>query len=74
MERKKRGTILIKGNQRLQFETEYAAAKAIDAKVTSLQQAKRWETSVKGWEVYDTPDRIRERIKNLERQLTILEG
>lgn len=73
MERIKRGTILIKGEERLEFESEYAAAKAVGVNVTSLQQAKRWETSLKGWDVYDTPDKIRERIARLEKQIKLLE-
>lgn len=72
MERQRRGTILVKGSERLQFDSEYAAAKAIGCNVTSLQQAKRWETTLKGWQVYDTPDKIRERIAELERQLKML--
>lgn len=74
MARQKRGTILVKGSERLQFDSEYAAAKAIGCNVTSLQQAKRWETTLKGWQVFDTPEKILERIAELEEQIKFLEG
>ena len=74
MERVTRKTILIKGKEKQEFNSEYAAAKALDVPVTSVQQAKRWETSIKGWDVLDSPDKIRERIGKLQEQLKMLEG
>ena len=74
MARAQRETILIKDKERLQFSSEYAAAKALGVTVTAVQNAKRWGHEVKGWMVLDTPEKIIERITVLEEQIKFLEG
>ena len=74
MARALRKTILIKDKQRKEVASEYAASKILGVSVSSVQQAKRWGTEVKGWRVYDTPDKILERIAELEEQIKFLEG
>lgn len=74
MARIKKVTILVKGDKKKVFDSEYAAAKALDVSVTSVQQAKRWGHEVKGWMVLDTPEKILERITELEAQIKFLEG
>lgn len=74
MARALRETILIKDKERLQFSSEYAAAKALGVTVTAVQNAKRWGHEVRGWRIYDTPEKMMERIAELEEQIKILEG
>lgn len=74
MARAQRETILIKDKERLQFSSEYAAAKALGVTVTAVQNAKRWGHEVRGWRIYDTPEKMMERIAELEEQIKILEG
>lgn len=74
MARIRKTTILIKGGTKRVFDSEYAAAKALGVSVTSVQQAKRWSNEVKGWQVYDAPDVILDRIAELEAQIKFLEG
>lgn len=74
MARALRETILIKGTQRKTVASEYAAAKLLGVSVTAVQQAKRWGTEVKGWRAFDTPEKLLERIAELEEQIKFLEG
>ncbi len=74
MARAVRETILIKDNEIKTVASEYAAAKELGVSVTAVQQAKRWGHEVKGWKVFDTPEKILERIAELEAQIKFLEG
>jgi len=40
--------------------------------ITAVQLAKRSNGTCAGWRIYDAPDMIRERIKELEDQLKIV--
>lgn len=60
--------------ERKEYSGVYAAAKDLGTTGTSVVISIAMATAVKGWKVYDTPDRIRERIKELEKQLEMLEG
>ena len=60
--------------ERREFSGQYAAAKALGVGTSHVQISVMTCTAVKGWKVYDTPDRIRERIKMLEEQIKMLEG
>ena len=74
MRREKRETIAIRNGEVRRYDSEYACAKDINVGVTSVQAAKRWNaTTGDGWRIYDAPDKIRERIKELQRQLEMLE-
>ena len=74
MARAQRETILIKDKERLLFSSEYAAAKALGVTVTAVQNAKRRGHEVRGWRIYDTPEKMMERIAELEEQIKFLEG
>ena len=74
MARAQRETILVKGKVKKTVASEYAAAKELGVTVTAVQQAKRWGHEVKGWKVFDTPEKILERIAELEAQIKFLEG
>lgn len=74
MARAQRETILIKEGQRKTVASEYAAAKLLGVTVAAVQQAKRWGSEVRGWKVFDTPEKILERIAELEEQIKFLEG
>lgn len=75
MKREKRETIAVRGDDVRRYDSEYACAKDIKVSVTSVQAAKRWNaTTGDDWRVYDAPDKIRERIKELEGQLDMLAG
>lgn len=75
MKREKRETIAVRGDDVRRYDSEYACAKDINVSVTSVQAAKRWNaTTGDDWRVYDAPDKIRERIKELEGQLDMLAG
>ena len=75
MARQQRETILINNDgERREYASEYAAAKALGVSVQSVQQAKRWNAALKGWRVFDTPEKIKERISELKEQIKFLEG
>ena len=74
MGRTQRETILIKGNKKRVIASEYAAAKELGVTVTAIQNAKRWGHEVKGYRIYDTPEKMMERISELEEQIKMLEG
>ncbi len=60
--------------ERVTFSGLYAAGKELGANHVQIMHAIAEGQLVKGWRVYDTPDRIRERIKTLEGQIKMLEG
>jgi hypothetical protein len=72
MARAQRETILVKGKVKKTVASEYAAAKLLGVSVTAVQQAKRWGTEVKGWRAFDTPEKLLERIAELEGQIKFL--
>lgn len=73
--RKKRKVIAISdAGARREWDSEYACAKELGVSVTAIQQAKRWAGVCRGWRIFDSPAVIRDRIKDLENQLKVLEG
>ena len=74
MARAQRETILVKGKVKKTVASEYAAAKELGVTVTAVQQAKRWSNEIRGWQVYDSPEVILDRIAELEAQIKFLEG
>jgi len=61
--------------ERLEFDTIYALAKHIGTSVPSVCQAldRGRSGSVKGWSVYHTPERYREKIKEYQEIIRELE-
>lgn len=75
MRAERRKTIIVKDDVVKQFDSEYAAAKWLGVSVNCVQAAKRWNSiTADGWRVYDAPEKIRERINELEGQIKMLEG
>lgn len=76
MARQKRGVVAINEatGERKDFDSVYACAKALGVCVQAIQLAQGLGGVSKGWRIYDTPDKIRERIEELKNQLVILEG
>lgn len=60
--------------ERKEFSGLYAAGKELGANHVQVLFAVLVGQIVKGWRVYDKPDKIRERIKELEAQIKMLEG
>lgn len=60
--------------ERMEFGSVYALAREIGVTIPAVQQAQERCGVCKGWRIYDSPDRIRERIKKLQNQLKIVEG
>lgn len=73
MERAKRKVISFAADgMRKEWDSEYAFAKEMGVSITAVQLAKRSNGTCAGWRIYDAPDMIRERIKELEDQLKIV--
>lgn len=60
--------------QRVDFSGTYSAARELGSSCAAITISLATGTAVKGWKLYDAPARIRERIKELEAQLVMLEG
>ena len=60
--------------ERKEFGSVYAFSKDLGVTIHAAQQAQERNGVCCGWKVYDSPDRIRERIKELEAQIKMLEG
>lgn len=60
--------------ERREFISVYAFSKEMGVTTRSAQQARERNGVCCGWRVYDNPERIRERIKELEAQIKMLEG
>ena len=60
--------------ERKEFESAYVAAKALGCSISAVQASFDRAGTVFGWKIFDTPDRIRERIKELEEQIQLLEN
>lgn len=75
MIRAKRAVIAINETtgERKEFESVYAAAKALGVSFQAVQLAQGLSGVCRGWRIYDTPARIRERIEDLKNQLAMLE-
>lgn len=76
MARAKRAVIAINvtTGERKEFDSVYAAAKALNVCTQAVQLAQGLGGVCKGWRIYDSPDRIREKIEDLKKQLVMLEG
>jgi len=60
--------------ERKDFSGLYEAAKAIGSGHVQILYGMLCNQAVRGWRFYDSPAKIRERIKELEDQLKMLEG
>ena len=60
--------------ERVVFSGTYEAAKVLGSTPSSVGISLAMVTAVKGWRVYDTPDRILERIAELEEQIKMLKN
>lgn len=60
--------------ERKEFESVYAARKALGTSSASVVISLGVGTAVKGWKVYDSPENIRKRIAELEAQIKMLES
>lgn len=76
MERAKRKVIAVNENtgERRAYDSVYACAKALGVRIQLVQQAQSLSGCAKGWRIYDTPDRLRERIAEMQEQIKMLEG
>lgn len=61
-------------HRRLYFNCVYECAQALGVSNSAVLVAVARNTSVRGWKLYDTPDNIRQRILDLENQITFLEN
>ena len=59
--------------ERRVFECVFECANAFGVSNSAVLVAVARGTSVKGWRLYDSPDNIRLRIQDLERQIKMLE-
>ena len=73
---KKRKIILIneETGERKNFDSLNGAARFLNATFGNVQTAALYNGTSKGWRVYESPESIRQHIKDLEAQLKVLEG
>lgn len=73
---KKRAIVLINeyGGERKDFDSINAAASFLGTNFSNIQRQAISNGTLRGWRVYESPDSIRQHIKELEDQLKILEG
>lgn len=76
MARRQRKVIAINETtgERQEFDSVYAASKALGVSVQAVQLAQGLCGVCRGWRIYDEPERIRERIEDLKNQLLIVEN
>lgn len=76
MARTKRAVIAINETtgERKEFDSVYAAAKALKVCTQAVQLAQGLGGVCQGWRIYDSAERIRERIEELKNQLVIVEN
>ncbi len=60
--------------ERREFGGLYAASKEFGVSHVTVLLAVVANQAVKGWKVYDTPEKIRKRIEELENQIKMLES
>ena len=73
MQRPRKKTIAIRGSEIRRYESEAACGQDLGVTTTAVQMAKRWNATTAGeWFIYDTPDVIRKRIAELEKQIVML--
>lgn len=70
-----RGIILINEStgERKDMASVNAAASFLGTNFFNVQRAALYNGAYKGWRIYETPDAIRQHIKDLEAQLKVLE-
>lgn len=75
-EYKKRAIVLIdqETGERKDFASINGAAAFLGTNFSNTQRAAVYNGVIKGWRVYEDAETIREHIKELERQLEIVEG
>lgn len=56
------------------YKSVFECAQSLGVSSTAVLVAVARTTSVKGWRLYDTPDNIRQRICDLEKQIVLLEN
>ena len=60
--------------ERMEFDSIYGVARAFGVSVPAICQALNRGGCVKGWNVYYTPDKYREKISDLKRIIKELES
>ena len=60
--------------ERLQYSCVNECAEALNVSNAAVIVAVARGTSVKGWKLFDTPDNIRQRIIELQKQIDFLES
>lgn len=60
--------------ERREFGGLYAASKVFGVNHVTVLLAVMAGQAVRGWRVYDVPEKIRERIKQMEQDIEMLEG
>lgn len=60
--------------ERKEFASAYEASTVLGCTRQGALHALECLQAVKGWKLYDTPDKYRERIKELEEIIKMLEG
>lgn len=73
---KRRAIVLINeySGERLDFDSINGAAKFLHATFANIQRAAIYNGTFNDWRVYESPESIREHIKDYEAQLKVLEG
>ena len=74
MEARKVIAINEKTGERKEYGSVYALSRDLKVTNRAAQQAQERNGICCGWRIYDSPDRIRKHIKELEEQIKMLEG
>lgn len=72
--RQKRKIIAVRDGERMEFESTYAAARVLNTSTQNIALALGRNGTCGGWRLYDSPEVIRARIDDLQRQLDEVEG
>ena len=65
--------ISIETEERKEFGSVFECAHILGVSTTAVLVAVSRGTTVKGWKLYDSPENIRRRIKELKKQIEMLE-
>lgn len=60
--------------ERKGYGSVYALSKDLNVTIRAAQQAQERNGVCRGWRIYDSPERIRKHIKELEEQIKMLEN
>lgn len=70
---KKVVAVNVETGERKDFNSQYAAAMFLGVSNTHICACIRAGTTLRGWKFYDSPESIKKRIKELQKQLKELE-